>query len=86
MKSVVHFYTGTGNSPWVARMLAQELKDVSLVPIIAENTHPEMTENVRVVRPPLRKSLFPRLRANCRLSSFTFWSGTYRALEKSNPF
>ncbi|NIM97678.1 MAG: 4Fe-4S ferredoxin [candidate division Zixibacteria bacterium] len=44
MKSVLYFYTGTGNSLWVARLLAQELKDATLVPIVAENTHPEVTE------------------------------------------
>jgi len=31
MKRLLYFYTGTGNSLWVARLLAQELNDITLV-------------------------------------------------------
>lgn len=44
MKSVLYFYTGTGNSLWVARLLAQELKEVALVPIVADSDRPEQAE------------------------------------------
>ena len=44
MKSLLYFYTGTGNSLWVARLLAQELKDVTLVPIVSESTCAEAGE------------------------------------------
>jgi ferredoxin len=44
MKSLLYFYTGTGNSLWVARLLAQELNDITLAPIVAESTRAEMAE------------------------------------------
>ena len=44
MKSLLYFYTGTGNSLWVTRVLAQELKEGTLVPIVAESTRAEVTE------------------------------------------
>ncbi len=44
MKSVLYFYTGTGNSLWVSRLLAQELKDVALVPIVSGNPRAKVQE------------------------------------------
>ena len=44
MKSVIYFYTGTGNSLWVARLLAQELKDASLVAVVADSAQLEHVE------------------------------------------
>ncbi|MCE5299538.1 MAG: EFR1 family ferrodoxin [Spirochaetia bacterium] len=33
MKTVIYYYTGTGNSLWTARTLAQELGDTELIPM-----------------------------------------------------
>ena len=34
MKTDLFYYTGTGNSLWTARMLAKELGDAEIIPII----------------------------------------------------
>jgi Pyruvate/2-oxoacid:ferredoxin oxidoreductase delta subunit len=44
MKNVFYFYTGTGNSLWIARLIAQELHDVTLAPIVGGNTHPNVPQ------------------------------------------
>lgn len=44
MKSVIYYYTGTGNSLWVARTLAAELGDTELISIPAVKSEAVKTE------------------------------------------
>ena len=52
MKTIIYYYTGTGNSLWTARLLAAELGDTKLCPMISMNAcTPAETEAIGLVFP-----------------------------------
>lgn len=53
MKTDLFYYTGTGNSLWTARMLAQKLGDADIIPIsrIPQGTVERRADNVGIVFP-----------------------------------
>ena len=53
MKTVIYFYTGTGNSLWTARTLAEKLKDAEICPMpkIKDEIIKTESENIGIVFP-----------------------------------
>ena len=49
MKTVLYYFTGTGNTLAVARNLAQELGDVELIPLLEMMSRPEVVADADIV-------------------------------------
>jgi hypothetical protein len=55
MKTLIYYFTGTGNIPAIARNIAQEPGDTELIPIPVEMQHTDVVADAgatRCARPP----------------------------------